>query len=73
MWIIKLDELSTLLCGFFSNLCKSVISPQSKSSIWGPNEIIAFECISILGPKYFVVYPKKFIKTSSYPHLPIKG
>ena len=36
MWIIKLNQLSDLL---FRNLCKSVVSPQSKSSIWCFNAI----------------------------------
>ena len=36
MWIIKLNQLSNWL---FRNFCESVVSPQSKSSIWCSNAI----------------------------------
>ena len=36
--MVKLNQLSTLLCGVSGNFCKLVISPQFNLSLRGPNE-----------------------------------
>ena len=58
-----MHQLSTILCGFFRNLSKSVISPLSKSY-----EVllilIALACLS-LAPKYFIVQSKEELKTEN--------
>ena len=54
-----------MLCGFFRNLSKSVISPLSKSYFWGSLEI---KCISLsneFGPKVFRIWLKEELKTEN--------
>ena len=70
MSIVKLHQLSTMLCGFLKNLSKSIILSLSKSYIWGSTETIELVCLMDLALKYFIVDLKEKLKIKIvFPHL----
>ena len=62
MWVVKLHQLSTMLCGVFRNFSKSVLSSLSKSYIWGSIEI---NCIS-LSNEFGANLAKRKVKTENH-------
>ena len=67
MWIVKLHQLSTTLCGFFRNLYKSVISSRSKSYIWGSIEINYISLSNEFGANVFRSSVERKVKTENRP------
>ena len=56
MWIVKLHQLSTTLCGFFRNFSKSVISSLSELymwDLWGSIEINLISLFDEFGANVF--------------------
>ena len=54
-----------MLCSFFRNLSKSIISPLSKSYEVSL-KLTASVCLMSLAPKYFKILSKKELQTENY-------
>ena len=61
MWIVKLHQFSTTLCGFFRNFSKSVLS----SYIWGSIEINCISLSNEFGDNVFHSLVKRKVKTEN--------
>ena len=66
MWIAKLHQLSTWLCGVFRNLSKSVISSLFKSYIWGSIEINCISLSNEFGTNVFRSLVERKVKTENH-------
>ena len=65
MWIVKLHQLSTILCGFFRHLSKSVILSLSKSYICS-NEINCISLCNEFGTNVFCSFVERKVKTVNH-------